>query len=53
MVLPSVLQASNGCSKLTLVCQKEMVINVTQSEPGRRLKSLRVRIDNKKLWVDC
>lgn len=38
-----------------LDCQdgKVVVKNVTQSEPGRNLKSPKVRIENNKLEVDC
>lgn len=38
-----------------LACQngKVVVANVTQAEPGRSLKSPRVRVENNKLYVDC
>jgi len=41
--------------KALLECQngKVVVKNVTQAEPGRRLKSPKVRLDNNKLSVDC
>ncbi|WP_268847389.1 hypothetical protein [Flavobacterium aestivum] len=38
-----------------LECQNGKVVlkNVTQAEPGRKLKSPRVRVENNKLSVDC
>lgn len=38
-----------------LACQngKVQLVNVTQAEPGRSLKSPRVRFENNKLYVDC
>jgi hypothetical protein len=38
-----------------LQCQNGKVVikDVTQAEPGRRLKSPRVRVENNKLSVDC
>lgn len=38
-----------------LACQngKVVVTNVTQAEPGRSLKSPRVRVENNELYVDC
>ncbi|MEN2416384.1 hypothetical protein [Flavobacterium mesophilum] len=41
--------------KALLVCEngKIMLKNVIQAEPGRSLKSPKVRLDNNKLIVDC
>ncbi|MCD0470479.1 hypothetical protein [Flavobacterium sp. JAS] len=41
--------------KALLECQNGKVVfrNVTQAEPGRSLKSPKVRLDNNKLLVDC
>jgi len=49
------IQKDSSSFKALLECQngKVVVKNVTQAEPGRRLKSPKVRLDNNKLNVDC
>lgn len=49
------IEKDSSSYKALLACQngKVVVTNVTQAEPGRSLKSPRVRIDNNKLYVDC
>ena len=49
------IQKDSSSFKALLECQngKVVVKNVTQAEPGRTLKSPKVRLDNNKLNVDC
>lgn len=49
------IQKDSSSLKALLECQngKVVVKNVTQAEPGRTLKSPKVRLDNNKLNVDC
>lgn len=49
------IEKDSSSYKALLACQngKVVVTNVIQAEPGRSLKSPRVRIDNNKLYVDC
>lgn len=49
------IEKDNSAYLALLECQNGKVIvkEVTQAEPGRILKSPRVRIDNNKLSVDC
>ncbi|WP_347049408.1 hypothetical protein [Flavobacterium olei] len=49
------IQKDSSSFKALLECQngKVVVKNVTQAEPGRKLKSPKVRLENNKLNVDC
>lgn len=49
------IEKDSSSFKALLECQNGKVIlkNVTQAEPGRTLKSPRVRLENNKLSVDC
>jgi len=49
------IQKDSSSFKALLECQngKVVVKNVTQAEPGRTLKSPKVRLENNKLNVDC
>jgi hypothetical protein len=49
------IQKDSSFFKALLECQNGKVVlkNVTQAEPGRTLKSPRVRVENNKLSVDC
>ncbi|AWK04739.1 hypothetical protein HYN56_11090 [Flavobacterium crocinum] len=49
------IQKDSSSYKALLECQngKVVVKNVTQAEPGRTLKSPKVRLENNKLNVDC
>jgi hypothetical protein len=49
------IQKDSSSYKALLECQNGKVVfkNVTQVEPGRTLKSPKVRLDNNKLTVDC
>lgn len=49
------IEKDSSSYKALLACQngKVVVTNVTQAEPGRSLKSPRVRIENNNLRVDC
>ncbi len=49
------IQKDSSSFKALLECQNDKVVlkNVTQAEPGRTLKSPKVRLDNNKLSVDC
>ncbi|MFH6989980.1 hypothetical protein ACHRVW_19735 [Flavobacterium collinsii] len=49
------IQKDSSSYRALLECQngKVVVKNVTQAEPGRNLKSPKVRLENNKLNVDC
>lgn len=49
------IEKDSSSYKALLQCQNGNVVitNVTQAEPGRKLKSPRVRVENNKLSVDC
>lgn len=49
------IEKDSSSFKALLECQNGKVVlkNVTQAEPGRTLKSPRVRLENNKLSVDC
>jgi hypothetical protein len=49
------IEKDSSSFKALLECQNGKVIfkNVTQAEPGRTLKSPKVRLENNKLTVDC
>jgi hypothetical protein len=49
------IEKDSSSFRALLACQngKVVITNVTQAEPGRTLKSPRVRIENNKLSVDC
>ncbi len=49
------IEKDSSSYKALLACQngKVVVTNVAQAEPGRSLKSPKVRIENNKLYVDC
>jgi Fe2+ transport system protein B len=49
------IQKDSSSFKALLECQNGKVVfkNVTQAEPGRTLKSPKVRLDNNKLAIDC
>ncbi|WP_158729837.1 MULTISPECIES: hypothetical protein [unclassified Flavobacterium] len=49
------IEKDSSFFKALLECQNGKVVlkNVTQAEPGRTLKSPRVRVENNKLSVDC
>ena len=49
------IEKDSSSYQALLACQngKVVVANVTQTEPGRSLKSPRVRVENNKLYVDC
>lgn len=49
------IEKDSSSYKALLACQngKVVVTNVAQAEPGRSLKSPKVRIENNKLFVDC
>jgi hypothetical protein len=49
------IEKDSSSYRALLECQNGKVIlkNVIQAEPGRSLKSPRVRVDNNKLSVDC
>jgi hypothetical protein len=49
------IEKDSSSYRALLECQNGKVVlkNVTQTEPGRTLKSPRVRVDNNKLIVDC
>lgn len=49
------IEKDSSSFKALLECQNGKVVlkNVTQAEPGRTLKSPRVRLDNNKISVDC
>ncbi|PJJ08652.1 hypothetical protein CLU83_1938 [Flavobacterium sp. 1] len=49
------IEKDSSSYRALLECQNGKVIlkNVTQAEPGRSLKSPKVRLDNNKLSVDC
>lgn len=49
------IEKDSSSFKALLECQNGKVVlkNVTQAEPGRTLKSPRVRLDNNKINVDC
>ncbi len=49
------IEKDSSSFRALLECQNGKVIlkNVTQAEPGRSLKSPKVRLDNNKLNIDC
>jgi hypothetical protein len=49
------IEKDSSSYRALLECQNGKIIlkNVTQAEPGRTLKSPKVRLDNNKLSVDC
>lgn len=49
------IEKDSSSYRALLACQngKVVVTNVTQTEPGRTLKSPRVRLENNNLIVDC
>lgn len=49
------IEKDSSSFKALLECQNGKVVlkNVTQAEPGRTLKSPRVRLENNKISVDC
>ena len=49
------IEKDSSSYRALLECQNGKVVlkNVTQAEPGRKLKSPRVRVENNKLSVDC
>ncbi|WP_316632371.1 hypothetical protein [uncultured Flavobacterium sp.] len=49
------IEKDSSSFRALLACQSGKIIiqNVTQAEPGRSLKSPKVRLDNNKLMVDC
>jgi hypothetical protein len=49
------IEKDSSYYRALLECQNGKVVfkNVTQAEPGRSLKSPKVRLDNNKLLVDC
>lgn len=49
------IQKDSSSYRALLECQNGKVVikNVTQAEPGRNLKSPKVRLENNKLNVDC
>jgi hypothetical protein len=49
------IEKDSSSFRALLECQNGKIIikNVTQAEPGRSLKSPRVRLENNKLIVDC
>lgn len=49
------IEKDSSFYRALLACQngKVVVANVVQAEPGRSLKSPRVRVENNKLYVDC
>ncbi|MCV9928126.1 hypothetical protein OIU83_10705 [Flavobacterium sp. LS1R49] len=49
------IEKDSSSFRALLECQNGKVVlkNVTQAEPGRTLKSPRVRLENNKLSVDC
>jgi hypothetical protein len=49
------IEKDSSSYRALLACQngKVVVTNVAQAEPGRSLKSPKVRIENNKLFVDC
>lgn len=49
------IEKDSSSYKALLECQNGKVIlkNITQAEPGRTLKSPKVRLDNNKLIIDC